>query len=219
VCRFNVGRSGSFGEELSLEVVDAVSVPELPEPELPEEDPSELRRFIVGRSGSSAEELPLCDVLPLCVDEAVVVEASPPEPELELSLRRFIVGRSGSSAGAVVLLALDPEFEAVVPEVEFVDPEVEFVDVLDGSLRFIVGRSGSLLADVLELFPESALLSVVVDAGLLWSVPLEDVASPAGLLLKCGLFGSPEVTSTGSVFDGFRVDTVFFGAASGLTSP
>jgi hypothetical protein len=156
---------------------------------------------MVGRSGSSA------GVLPVDVVDAVVVSL----PEEEASgVRRFMVGRSGSSAGFELVSVGVLEAVVDVPELDV--PELDGSE-LDGSevRRFIVGRSGSALVDVVVV------LDVVV-SGLLWSLPLEEAVSP-GFEPKCGRFGSVEVVRTGTVFDGFKAVVVFRGAERGLTLP
>ena len=177
--------------------------------------PEDLR-FIVGRSGSSDGVLPLADpesavVLPAVLpDDAVVLS-----PEPLLSDLRFIVGRSGSSAGVLPLPA--PEFAVVVPDDEVVlaavpvpaSPESESLP----ARRFIVGRSGSLVEALVVPDP---LLPLVV---LLWSVPADEVVSPAVFVVSFGRLPSfTELVRTGRVFDGFSAVTLF-GAATGFTLP
>jgi len=124
-----------------------------------------------------------------------VVEESLPEEPLS-GVWRFMVGRSGSSAGA------EPESAGAVVVVGVPD--------WSGVRRFMVGRLGSALAGAVG----------VVVSGLLWSLPLEEVVSPAGLEPKWGRFGSAEAVMTGRVFDGLRaVVVVFRGAERGLTLP
>lgn len=78
----------------------------------------------------------------------------------------------------------------------------------------MVGRSGSSV--------DAVLVEVVsgLGAGLPESVPVGVVESPLDLVVRWGRLGSfAELTSTGSVLEGFRAVLVFLGAVSGLTDP
>jgi hypothetical protein len=206
--RFIVGLSGSSAGVLVLPFEDPELVVVLPEDAvvLSPEPLSDLR-FIVGRSGS--------------VDCVLALPFEDPE----------FAGVFPVDAGVL------PEDAGGVLAVPPADPEApESLPESLPALRFIVGRSESfvevfavpvpllpvpllpvpLLPDPLLPLPVPPLPFVVV---LLWSVPADDVVSPAVFVVRCGrLLSFTELVRTGRVFDAFNAVTLL-GAASGFTLP
>ena len=120
-------------------------------------------RFNVGRSGSSDE-----GELLAVVESVLAVVLS--------ELLRFIVGRSGSSAGVDVLLVVEPVLAEEVDEV---------VDAPELSRRFIVGRSGSALVELVAVV-DAVVVSGVAEAVLvlLWSLPVAGAGSAVVLFVR-----------------------------------